>query len=194
MILSARFSDALTYATDLHANQQRKISGAPYVGHLLSVASIVLQFGGNEDEAIGGLLHDAVEDQGGQAAADDIRRRFGDRVAELAVACSDTMVTPKPPWRQRKEAHVAHMRRADESVRLIVAADKLDNARSILADYRLHGEALWQHFRGAREGTLWYYRAMIEALGKSGRVGRIVAEVEYVVEQLEQLVARQNEK
>ena len=190
MTLSSRFADALVYAATLHAKQQRKLSGSPYVGHLLAVAGIVLQFGGDEDEAIGALLHDAAEDQGGEAAADDIRRRFGDRVADLAIACSDTMVTPKPPWRERKEAHVAHMRQADESVRLIVAADKLDNARSILADYRLHGEALWQHFRGRRDGTLWYYRAMIEALGRAGRAGRIITEVEKVVEQLEQLAGK----
>ena len=146
----------------MHAEQRRKLSGEPYLAHLLAVAAIVMEHGGNEDEAIAALLHDAVEDQGGLATLEEIRRRFGRPVAEIVDGCTDAAETPKPPWRQRKEAFIARLTNAPASVRLVVAADKLHNARSILRDYRRLGESLWGHFRGGREGTLWYYRAVVE--------------------------------
>ena len=201
MTLSPLFGAALSWAAALHAEQRRKASDAPYVGHLLAVTAIVLQYGGDERQAIAAVLHDAVEDQGGMATLAEIERRFGARVAQLVLACSDATAAPKPPWRQRKEAHVAHIRAADDAVRLIVAADKLDNARSLLEDYRRLGEDLWRHFRGGREGTLWYYRAMLEALsapaapastdapGARAALLRLVAEVERVVGELERLAS-----
>jgi GTP pyrophosphokinase len=174
MELSERFTDALVYAAQLHAQQKRKLHGTPYVSHLLNVAGLALEYGADEDEAIAALLHDAVEDQGGAATAEAIRRRFGDRVAEIVVGCSDTDQFPKPPWRERKEAYLAHLREASSSMRLVSACDKLDNARSLLAGYREFGEALWERFRGGREGTLWYYAQVTAILQETGP--RLLAE------------------
>lgn len=187
MELSDRFTEALVYAVQLHAKQTRKGSGAPYVSHLLRVAGIALEYGADEDEAIAALLHDAVEDQGGAATRDAIRRRFGDRVAEIVDGCTDTDQQPKPPWRQRKEAYLAHLRTASHSVRLVSACDKLDNARSILADYRTGGESLWERFRGGRQGTLWYLQSVVEIL-KQEEAGPLVDELERVVGELVSLV------
>ncbi|MHC4178510.1 MAG: HD domain-containing protein, partial [Planctomycetota bacterium] len=127
MKLSDRFSQALVYAAALHADQRRKISGEPYLAHLLGVASIALQHGADENEAIAALLHDAIEDQGGPAAREEIRRRFGREVAEIVAGCSDADTVPKPPWRHRKQAHLDNLRHAPASVRLVSAADKLHN-------------------------------------------------------------------
>jgi GTP pyrophosphokinase len=185
-VLTSRFDEALVYASRLHDGQTRKGSGTPYIGHLLAVAAIVLEHGGTEDEAIAALLHDAVEDQGGGATREAIRRRFGAAVVAIVDGCTDTDQTPKPPWRQRKEAHLAHLREAAPSVRLVAAADKLHNARSVLADYREHGEAIWGHFRGGRAGTLWYYRAMTDALADAGPTP-LSAELDRAVGELERL-------
>ena len=188
MGLSSRFSEALTYAAALHAEQRRKVSGEPYLAHLLAVAAIVMEHGGNEDETIAALLHDAVEDQGGMATLDEIRRRFGATVAEIVEGCSDAMVSPKPPWRQRKEAHIARLRGASPSVRLVVAADKLHNVGSLAREYRRRGESLWALFHGGRDGTLWYYRAVTDVLKQAARTP-IVEELDRAVEELESLIA-----
>ncbi|MBW4560479.1 MAG: HD domain-containing protein [Mojavia pulchra JT2-VF2] len=188
-MLSDRFTAALTYATELHAQQVRKGSGVPYIAHLLGVASIALEYGANEDEAIGALLHDAIEDQGGAATREEIRRRFGDNVTAIVDGCTDSDTTPKPPWRQRKEAYIAHIPTASSSVLLVSAADKLYNARSILKDYRVLGESLWERFQGGKEGTLWYYRALIETFNKT-RPTAIVEELERVVSEVEMLASQ----
>jgi len=164
MQLTHRFVDAMNYALGLHAAQRRKISGVPYLAHLLSVAALVLEHGGSEDEVIAALLHDAVEDQGGLATQTAIAERFGPSIASMVEGCSDSHESPKPPWRERKDQYIAHLHTATPSVRLIAAADKLHNVRSLLADYRRMGDDLWQHFRGGREGTLWYYRSVVDAL------------------------------
>jgi GTP pyrophosphokinase len=188
-MLSNRFTEALTYATELHANQVRKGSGVPYIAHLLGVASIALEYGASEDEAIAALLHDAIEDQGGAATREEIRRRFGDTVTEIVDGCTDAEIIPKPPWRQRKEAYIAHIPNASPSVLLVSAADKLHNARSILKDYRILGEAVWERFKGGKEGSLWYYRALVEAFRQTGSIP-LIDELERVVSDLEQLVAK----
>ncbi len=188
-MLSERFTTALTYATQLHANQVRKGSGVPYVAHLLGVASIALEYGANEDEAIAALLHDAIEDQGGAATREEIRRRFGDNVTAIVDGCTDADTTPKPPWRQRKEAYIAHIPTASPSVLLVSLADKLYNAQSILKDYRVLGESLWERFQGRKEGTLWYYRALVDAFKKTGTTV-IIAELERVVTQIELLASK----
>lgn len=187
MMLSNRFTEALTYAAELHAAQVRKGSGVPYIAHLLGVASIALEYGANEEEAIAALLHDAIEDQGGDVTRQEIRRRFGDRVTEIVDGCTDADTTPKPPWRQRKEAYLAHIPTASPSVRLVSAADKLYNARSILKDYRLMGDLIWQRFQGGKEGSLWYYRCLVEAFCQVESTP-IVEELDRVVFELEQLV------
>jgi (p)ppGpp synthase/HD superfamily hydrolase len=186
MTLSARFEEALILAVQWHAGQVRKETTIPYIAHLLGVASIVLEQGADEDEAIAALLHDAVEDQGGVIALGEIRRRFGDRVAEIVAGCTDAWTTPKPPWRERKEAYIAHLRQASASVRLVSAADKLHNARSILADYRASGDALWSRFNGGKEGTLWYYRALVETL-QAADPTPLVEELDRVVSEIERL-------
>jgi GTP pyrophosphokinase len=184
--ISKRFTEALVFAAQLHATQVRKGSRVPYIAHLLAVASLALEYGANETEAVAALLHDAVEDQGGQVVAAQIRQRFGEEVADIVLACSDTDVIPKPPWRERKEAYVAHVRTASSSVKLVSAADKLHNARAILMDYRVLGESLWERFRGGKDGTLWYYRALVEAL-RDERIKDLVAELARVVTEMERL-------
>ena len=188
-MLSERFTTALTYATQLHANQVRKGSGVPYIAHLLGVASIALEYGANEDEAIAALLHDAIEDQGGAATREEIRRRFGDNVTAIVDGCTDADTTPKPPWRQRKEAYIAHIPTASPSVLLVSLADKLYNAQSILKDYRVLGESLWERFQGRKEGTLWYYRALVDAFSKTGTTV-IIDELERVIAQIEVLTSK----
>jgi (p)ppGpp synthase/HD superfamily hydrolase len=188
MTLSTRFEEALAYAARLHATQRRKGTDVPYVSHLLAVASLALESGADEDEAIAALLHDAVEDQGGAPTLAEVRRRFGDRVAEIVAGCTDADTVPKPPWRARKEAYLAHLPAASRSVRLVSTADKLHNARAILLDYRAHGEALWARFTGGREGTLWYYRALIAAYRAAGG-GPLVDELDRTVSELERLAS-----
>lgn len=160
-----RFESALAYASAIHHGQRRKGNGAPYIVHPLAVASLVGSYGGDEDQAIAGLLHDALEDCG--VAAASIEGRYGARVARIVVACTDTTEDPKPPWRPRKEAHLAKVRGLPEETKLVIAADKLHNALSILRDLRHPqvGEAVWGRFSADREQVLWYYRAMCEALG-----------------------------
>lgn len=181
-----KFEDALTYAARLHRDQTRKGSGIPYVAHLLAVAAIVGENGGTEDETVAALLHDAPEDQGGKELLEDIRARFGDAVAEIVDGCTDTYEDPKPTWRPRKEAYVEHMAKASPSVRLVSAADKLHNARSILADLRSLGDDLWDRFTGGKEGTLWYYRALVEAYKGAG-TNAVVEELDRVVREIEVL-------
>lgn len=182
-----RFAEALQLANQLHARQRRKGTGVPYIAHLMSVSALVFEDGGDEDEAIAGLLHDAVEDQGGAATLAEIRRRFGDRVADIVDACSDTDVIPKPPWRERKERYLGHLATAPPEVRRVSAADKVHNARSIVTDYRQQGEAFWGRFTAGREGTLWYYRAVLDTLLAHGRTP-LVDELERVVREMEALV------
>ena len=186
MTLSTRFTEALTFAAELHRDQMRKGTSIPYVSHLLAVASLALEHGATEDEAIAGLLHDAIEDQGGAPTREEIRRRFGDTVTAIVDGCTDAEVVPKPPWRQRKEQYVAHIRSASPSVRLVSSCDKLHNARSIVADLRRHGDALWPRFNGGRDGTLWYYRALVDAFREAGGTP-VLEELERVVHEMEQL-------
>lgn len=186
--MTTRFQHALTLACELHATQTRKVSNVPYIAHLLAVAAIVLEHGGDEDEAIAALLHDAIEDQGGDATGQEIFRRFGDRVFEIVIGCTDAHSTPKPPWRERKEKHLAAMKSAMPSVCLVTAADKLHNAGSMIADFRRVGNSLWERFNGGRAGTLWYYRSMVEVLSHQGPP-ELVATLRRAVCELETLGA-----
>jgi (p)ppGpp synthase/HD superfamily hydrolase len=183
--LSTRFEEALKFAAQLHAMQTRKGTKIPYLAHLLAVASLVITHGGDEDEAIAGLLHDAVEDQGGRPALEQILARFGERVASIVEGCTDTDVVSKPPWRERKEKYLRHLRTASPSVKLVAAADKLDNVRAIVSDHRTHGSSIWTRFNSDRDGQLWFYRACVTAL-HDGPVS-IVCELDAAVQQLEQL-------
>jgi len=184
--LTRRFEQALLFATRKHAGQTRKGTPTSYISHLLSVAGLVLEAGGDEDLAIAALLHDVVEDCGGAPMLKEIQRRFGKRVAHVVEGCTDTDLTPKPPWRQRKEDYLKRLRTADADVRLVSAADKLHNARTILTDYRECGEAVWERFQGKRGGTLWYYRALLGEF-RRGKSSRLLNELERVVTELESL-------
>jgi len=186
MNLTPRFEQALHYAALIHAGQLRKETAIPYLAHLLGVAGIALDHGANEEEAIGALLHDAGEDAGGDGRIADIRQRFGDAVADIVQGCSDTVIVPKPPWKARKEAYIAHIATASRSVRLVSASDKLHNARAILRDYRQHGDKLWSRFNGGRKGTLWYYRSLADAFRKA-EANELNEELHRVVAALEQL-------
>lgn len=186
-MLSDKFTEALVYAAQLHATQIRKGSGVPYIAHLLGVASIALEYGANESEAIAALLHDAIEDQGGAKIRDEIQQRFGETVAAIVEGCTDTDLTPKPPWRDRKEAYLAHISHTSASVRLVSAADKLYNCQSILKDYRQIGDEIWQRFTGKKEGTLWYYRSLVNAF-RQVETTPLIEELDRVVSELEQLV------
>ena len=164
MILGDRFVAAVALAVELHAHQARKGNGLPYVGHLLATASLVLEHGGDEDQAIAALLHDGPEDQGGEATLARIRDRFGDRVADIVAACSDTFESPKPPWRARKEAFLARLPEESPAARLVTLADKVHNARTLVEDARVEGPATFDRFTGGRDGTLWYYRTLADRL------------------------------
>ena len=181
-MLTKRFDRALAFAADLHRAQQRKGTTIPYVSHLLAVASLVLEHGGSETEAIAALLHDAVEDQGGLPTLSRIADEFGEEVAAIVAGCTDADVVPKPPWRARKEVYIAHLAHASESICLVSAADKLHNLRSIVSDYQMLGEELWGRFNGKREGTLWYYQQLVDAFRSSALAKpRILQELEAVL-------------
>ena len=186
MELSHRFEEALLLALRLHADQKKKGTDTPYVAHLLSVAGIAIEYGGDEDEAIAALLHDAVEDAGGAPTREKIRGQFGERVAGIVDGCTDTDVSPKPPWRERKEAYLSHMKDASPSVILVSAADKLHNVRSLIMDYRKAGETLFERFNGGRDGTLWYYRSLVTAF-RSRTADPIIDELDRAVTELERL-------
>jgi len=159
--LTSKFVEAVAYAHEKHKDQIRKGTDIPYLGHLLSVAGFVVEADGTETEAIAALLHDAPEDQGGEATLAEIREKFGDDVASIVAECSDTFETPKPPWRERKANYTRHLSEASDSALLVSLADKLHNARAILRDYRDVGDQLWQRFSVKDpQQHLWYYRSL----------------------------------
>jgi GTP pyrophosphokinase len=187
--LGPRFLRAFEFAAEKHSGQVRKASTIPYIAHLMGVASLVLEAGGDEDLAIAALLHDVVEDCGGAPMLKEVRRRFGARVAKVVDGCTDADTDPKPPWRDRKEKYIRLLRSADSDTRLVSAADKLNNVRSILSDYRAIGESVWSRFNGGREGTLWYYRTLRdEFLGR--KLNRVTRDFDLAVEELESLTKK----
>ena len=188
MQLTQQFKEALDYALELHRDQQRKGSDTPYIAHLLAVASLVLEDGGDEEQAIAALLHDAPEDQGGRQTLDTIRQRFGDRVADIVDGCTDTYESPKPPWRQRKQAYLDHLQTAPDEVCRVSLADKLHNARSILTDLLRSGDGVWERFNGGKEGTLWYYHNLLQVF-RSRSQSPLVAELGFVLQRIDTLLA-----
>jgi len=184
--LTDRFDRALAYATHVHGGQVRKGTSVPYVAHLLAVAATVLEYGGDEEMAIGALLHDAAEDQGGSARLADIRNRFGERVARFVGACSDSLANTaagekRAGWRERKEAYLAHLPTRDPEILLISLSDKVHNARSILRDLRKEevGGKVWSRFSASREETIWYYKKLAETFQRvlPGQLSDELAEI-----------------
>lgn len=189
--LTEHFDRAVQYANRIHADQTRKGTDVPYMTHLLGVASLVLENGAqSEEEVIGALLHDAAEDQGGRPRLEDIREQFGEQVGHIVDACTDSYDNPKPPWRPRKEAYVTHVREliergGDEPALRVSLADKLHNTRAIVADVRESGDAVFERFNGKKDGTIWYYAALVEAF--RGFPNRMVGELEREVTELSRL-------
>jgi (p)ppGpp synthase/HD superfamily hydrolase len=179
----------LCFANQLHAGQTRKGSQTPYIAHLLSVAALVLECGGDEDEVIAALLHDAVEDQGGQPTLALIQARFGARVAGIVAGCTDTDASPKPPWQERKRAYLAHLPHSSPEVRRVSLADKLHNARCLLRDLRREGLPAFDKFNGGQAGTLWYYHSLVQIFQELEN-NFMSAELARVVNEIQQLVAQ----
>ena len=184
--LGPRFLRAFEFAAKKHSGQTRKASTIPYIAHLMGVASLVLEAGGDEDLAIAALLHDVVEDCGGAPMLREVRRRFGSRVAKIVDGCTDADTVPKPPWLERKQKYIARLKKEDAETHLVSAADKLNNVRSILSDYRAIGESVWSRFHGGREGTLWYYRTLRDEFLRH-KPNRITRDLELAVRELESL-------
>lgn len=189
MKLSRQFEKALVYATRAHGDQTRKKTGIPYIAHILGVTAIAMEYGANETEAIAALLHDAVEDCGGENRLRDIEKKFGKTVAKIVDGCTDTYETPKPPWRERKEAYLVHLKHSNSATRLVSASDKLHNTRAILAELRRNGLEVFERFAGKKDGTLWYYRALVTAFREHGDHADLVDELDRVVTQIEKLSA-----
>jgi (p)ppGpp synthase/HD superfamily hydrolase len=190
--LSERFDEALGFAHRVHRRQARKGAQVPYFAHVIGVASLVLEYGGSEDEAIGALLHDAIEDAPDDLPPNDVRAiirdRFGGVVLDIVEHCTDTDANPKPPWRERKQRYVAAAEHAPLPAMTVSAADKLHNIRALIRDYRLVGDALWNRFNpeAGRSGTLGYYRALVE-LYQRRMPGPLADELQRALGELEQL-------
>jgi (p)ppGpp synthase/HD superfamily hydrolase len=190
--LTPKFVEALGYAAEKHATQTRKAGEVPYLGHLLSVAGLVIEADGTETQAIAALLHDAAEDQGGERTLAEIDQKFGADVASIVAECSDTFEAPKPPWRGRKERYIQHLREASDDAVLVSLADKLDNARAILRDLRAHGNEVWQRFSVQDPQLhLWYYRSLLEVYSQRAH-SWMVGELHDVIDALEQAINRQS--
>jgi (p)ppGpp synthase/HD superfamily hydrolase len=185
--LGIRLQRAFRYAAEKHEGQARKQTAVPYLSHLMAVASLVLEAGGDEEMAMAALLHDVVEDCGGMPRLREIRKQFGARVARIVEGCTDSFVEPKPEWIERKNEYLREVKRADAETRLVSASDKLHNVRTILADYRQDGEAIWKRFNGKKEGTLWYYRGLSDEYQRRNR-NRVTRELAMAVAELERLV------
>ena len=192
-LLSPTFTKALEYAAELHADQKRKgTAPIPYVGHLLGVASLVLEHGGTETEAIAALLHDALEDRPHDGRTErEIADRFGPEVLRIVQACTDS-VGPDDPrdastWHARKRQYVAHVAVMADDAALVSLADKLHNARKILLDLREVGDSVWGRFKATKDDTLWYYEKLAEAF-QNRLPGHVLAEeLERTVEEMQRV-------
>jgi len=182
--LTTRFDAAFIYAHEVHADHTRKGNGAPYLGHLMGVASIVIDDGGTEDEAIAALLHDAPEDRGGRERLEDIRTRFGDTVAAIVSDCTDSWTMPKAPWAERKKQYVEHARTLPPGSLRVSAADKVHNAYAILRDLRNTGDKVWERFNAGADDILAYNQALVRSYREAGG-GRLVDELDRIVRAIE---------
>ncbi len=191
--LSTRFDHALLFASQVHRDQDRKKSGIPYISHLLGVASIVLDYGGDEEMAIAALLHDAVEDHGGRPMLKMIEQIFGSRVAKIVDGCTDSYAEDprkKEGWERRKFRYLRRIRHEDAETRFVSAADKLYNARAVLRDLRYNGDTAFERFSAPKTKIIWYYRSLVTEYRAGGvthllkplldDLDRVVIEVEHL--------------
>ena len=192
-LLSDRYNAAFELASEVHAFQPRKGTRIPYLAHVMSVSALVMENGGDEDSAIAGLLHDAVEDStDGDAMLAHLRWRFGDRVARIVEECSDTSAVPgrdKPPWKQRKETYLSHLEKAGPDTLLVSACDKLHNSRAIVADLHLVGLAIFERFT-SKDGAdqIWYYQTLSDIYSRC-LPGALADSVRTVAEEMTQTAA-----
>lgn len=192
MSLSARFTAAFAFSAELHARQKRKSTAIPYMAHLMAVCALVLEHGGDEDEGVAALLHDALEDQaehwgGPEQMKKHIRDRFGEKVLQIVQDCTDADAIPKPPWKRRKTAYLERLTTAPPGTLRVSAADKLHNARSILSDLREIGPEVWDRFTAPKDDQLWYYKSLVQILKERAPCPALVAELERVVDEIERL-------
>ena len=191
---TGKFTSAIEYARHLHI-ERRKGSGIPYMAHLLGVAALVMGEAGHElfpvteDMVVAALLHDAVEDHGGTPRLHDIEANFGANVARMVAGLSDTFSedsSHKESWLDRKQSYLHRLRDEPADVRLISAADKLNNARAMLEDYRVIGPEVWKRFKRGRGDQLWYFDELVKVFRSFGE-SRIVDELERVVAELRRM-------
>jgi (p)ppGpp synthase/HD superfamily hydrolase len=192
ILLTERFTDTLVYATQLHATQTRKGKSTPYIAHLLSVTALVLEDEGSENEAIAALLHDALEDQPGKTSPEKILQQFGQPVLDLILACTDTpegyQGGPKPPWKERKEKYLSHLRDSvSPEVLRLTMADKLHNLRDLVSDYRIQGEEVWSRFNAGKEEQLWFFRSLLDILNNKMPKSKMVSDFQQTFHELETL-------
>jgi (p)ppGpp synthase/HD superfamily hydrolase len=192
VVLTKRYAAAVAYAAIIHAGDVRKGTEISYLCHLLGVSSLVIEAGGDEDQAIAGLLHDAVEDAGGMARADDIRARFGDRVTEIVIACSDSTdeewkrVTP---YGERKRLYLDRIKTEPMDYLLVTMADKVHNARAIVTDLHVHGAEVIGKFNGDANQVLDYYQECL-AIAKERNVSpALLVPLELAVNEMTSMMA-----
>ena len=161
-----KYKRALDFAYKIHFKQVRKDTQIPYFTHLVSVSNYVIENGGTTDEAIGGLLHDAVEDQGGAKVLKKIKKLFGAKVAKIVDECSDTDAVPKPPWLERKKKYISDIKTKDQSSILVSLCDKLHNGICIVNDYKRVGNKVWNRFNGSPKEVSWYYESLHQEFAK----------------------------
>lgn len=169
-MLTERIAQALALAVEAHDGQKRKGTTIPYIAHPMGVASIALEHGADEDQAMAALLHDAVED-GGAQYSQRIRNQFGDRVADIVAGCTDGVPDEngrKAPWKERKESYISHLRQASDDVLLVSGADKLHNARAIVEDLLRIGPKVFDRFTATKEQTIWYYETLASVFANRG--------------------------
>jgi len=188
-IIGPKFLEALRFAVQIHGEDLRKGTSIPYLSHLLSVCSLVLEDDGDEDEAIAALLHDTLEDHPEDVMKADIEDRFGNRVADLVTQCTDTPPDygggPKAPWHERKAAYVERIRNEKYPLCRIALADKLHNTRTIVMDHRRLGNSIWARFNANKEDQLRYQRALVEAFREARAPDHILDELDSLVRELE---------
>jgi tetratricopeptide (TPR) repeat protein len=190
-MISNRFLEAIQLTIHLHGQDNRKSSSVPVLAHLLSVCALVMYDSGSEDEAIAALLHDALEDKPEQITRKEIASRFGNQVLKIVEISTDTpedfIGGPKPPWRQRKEAYIEHARHADPELLRVTVADKVDNARAMLADYQQIGDKLWERFNTSQEEVIWYFKECVKAYDEGGVSSALLNDLHEIVDQLSEL-------
>jgi (p)ppGpp synthase/HD superfamily hydrolase len=184
-MLTEDIDKAFAYARKIHNNQKRNRTTIPYLSHLMSVSALVMEHGGNEEQAIAALLHDTLED-GGDAdkISKEIQHMFGDKVLSMVRELSDTEEQPKPPWKERKETYIAHIEEISDDALVVSMCDKLHNLKTIVWDFHVIGDEIFERFKGKKEGTIWYYTTLTEKYKKiletrpNVQLSRIVFELE----------------